>query len=223
MKNILTLAEINSHPQVLEFIHQTDEVLVTMGYTEHGLNHSTLVADRARTIAREIGLSSREQDLAAISAFCHDMANFISRTNHHYFAALLFHQVFNKEIDAKELAIIMQAIANHDKDEMEFAHSISAILVLADKSDVRRSRVKTKNIEKIKADIHDRVNYATTISKLKIDKKNKKITLILKIDTSFVPVMEYFEIFTGRMVYCRKAAKYLNYDFGLVINNFRLL
>jgi len=223
MKNILTLAKVNSNPQILEFISQTDAVLATMGYTEHGLNHSTLVADRARTVAKEIGLSKKEQEMAAVAAFCHDMGNFISRTNHHYFAALLFHQVFGEEADAKELVIIMQAIANHDKDEMEFAHPLSAVLVLADKSDVRRSRVKTKDIAKIKTDIHDRVNYATTVSKLKTDKENKKITLTLKIDTSFVPIMEYFEIFTERMVYCRKAAKHLNYDFGLIINNFRLL
>ena len=119
----------------------------------------------------------------------------------------------------------MQAIANHDKkkEDMNFASPVSAVVVLADKSDVHRSRVTAEVIEEIKADIHDRVNYATKLSQLKIDKGKKRITLTLKIDTNFVPIMEYFEIFTKRMVFCRKAAEYLGYDFGLVINKFRLL
>jgi len=117
----------------------------------------------------------------------------------------------------------MQALANHDKDEMVFTNPISAVVVLADKADVHRSRVTERKMEEIKADIHDRVNFATQSSHLKIDKKKKIISLVLKIDTNFVPLMEYFEIFTDRMVYCRKAAQYLKYDFGLVINNLKLL
>lgn len=220
---MVTLKNIQKNNQILDFIKKSDMVLETMGYTDHGLNHLNLVTARARTIAREIDLSKREEELAAIAAFCHDMGNFISRSNHHYFGALLFHQIFQDKIKTEELTIIMQAIANHDKDEMEFIHPVSAIVVLADKSDVRRERVKTRKIEEIKKDIHDRVNYATTKSKLRINKKKKRIILDLKIDTSFVKIMEYFEIFTERMVYCRKAAKYLGYEFGLVINNFKLL
>jgi len=161
--------------------------------------------------------------MAAIAAFCHDMGNFITRDYHHYFGALLFHQVFHNDFTPKELTLIMHAIANHDKEEMKFYHPIAAIVVLADKSDVHYSRVIVKDLNKIKKDIHDRVNFATKSSRLKIDKRKKRITLTLKIDTSFVPIMEYFEIFTKRMVYCRKAAEYLNYSFGLVINNFKLL
>jgi metal-dependent HD superfamily phosphatase/phosphodiesterase len=121
------------------------------------------------------------------------------------------------------MAIIMQAIANHDKGDMTLTNKVSAITILADKSDVRRSRVITKNMEEIKSDIHDRVNYATKESKVEVDNKNKRIDLILKIDTNFVPIMEYFEIFTDRMVYCRIAAEFLGYNFGLVINDFKLL
>jgi hypothetical protein len=117
----------------------------------------------------------------------------------------------------------MKAIANHDKYEMKFSDPISAIVVLADKSDVRRERVIVKDLKIIKSDIHNRVNFAVKSSRLGIDKKKKRITLVLRIDTSFVPVMEYFEIFTERMVYCRKAAEYLGYQFNLVINNFKLL
>ena len=220
---MLTLAQVKKNPQILEFIKETEVALATLAFTEHGLDHATLVGDRARTIAKEIGLTKNDQEMAAIAAFCHDMGNFISRDYHHYFGALLFHQVFHNDFTPKELTLIMHAIANHDKEEMKFYHPIAAIVVLADKSDVHYSRVIVKDLNKIKKDIHDRVNFATKSSRLKIDKRKKRITLTLKIDTSFVPIMEYFEIFTKRMVYCRKAAEYLNYSFGLVINNFKLL
>ena len=229
---MLTLAKVNSNKHILEFIKKSEESLKAIGYTDHGLTHSQLVADRARTIAQELGLSKEEQEQAAISGFCHDMANFLSRPFHYYFGALLFYEVFKESVDIKELIPIMQAIALHDKEdeelsllkeELELTNPVQAILVIADKSDVRRSRVTTSDMDKIKRDIHDRVNYATELSKLKLDKKNKQIILTLKIDTNFVPIMEYFEIFTRRMVYCRQAAEFLGYRFGLIINNFRLL
>jgi len=222
---MITLSQVKQNPQVLEFIDQTEKTLSALSYTDHGLRHADIVAERGAKIAKDIGLDQRSQELAAIASFCHDMGNFISRSHHNYFASLLFYQIFNKDLDSKELGVLMQAIANHDKgqEDMSFANPISAIVVLADKSDVHRSRVTVKNIADIKTDIHDRVNYATTESQLKIDKIKKRITLTLKIDTNFVPIMEYFEIFTDRMVFCRKAAEYLGHSFGLVINNFRLL
>ena len=218
-----TLSDVKKNPQILEFINQTEESMQALSYTNHGLRHSNIVADRAIQIARAIGLDKREGELAGIAGFCHDMGNFMTRTFHHFFGALLFQQVFNNKFEPRELAMIMQAISNHDKEEMNFTHSISAILVLADKSDVDRSRVTEASMEEIKSDIHDRVNYAARESRIKVDKAKKKITLTLKIDTNFCPVIEYFEIFTERMVFCRKAAKFLGYDFGLVINKFRLL
>lgn len=220
---MLNLNQVKKNSKVLEFIKQTEKSLKASGYTEHGLDHSNLVAKRARKIAKEIGLSEKEQELSAIAGFCHDMASFVSRNKHHYFGALLFHQVFQNDFSPQEISKIMRAISMHDRDEMELSNPISATLILADKSDVHRSRVLVKKMNRIKADIHDRVNFATTMSKLLVDKKKKRITLILKIDTNFVPVIEYFEIFTQRMVYCRQAAQYLGYQFGLVINNFKLL
>jgi uncharacterized protein len=220
---MLTLNDVKKNPQILEFIKQTEESLKALSYTNHGLRHTNLVAERAMIIAKNIGLSQREAELAGIAGFCHDMGNFMSPTNHHYFAGLLFFQVFNNQFEPKEMTQIMQAIAEHDKPEMSFTSYIAAILVLADKSDVDRSRVLSTKMEDIKKDIHDRVNYATTSSNLRVDKIKKKITLTLKIDTNFVPIMEYFEIFTERMTFCRTAAKFLGYDFGLVINKFRLL
>jgi len=231
---MLEFKDVKTNPQVLEFIRQTEIALKALNYTEHGLRHANLVARLARDMAKDIGLSERGQELAAIAGFCHDMGNFLGRTQHHYWGALLFQQIFSTKADVsasgekddfspKEMAWIMQAIVNHDKDTMKITNPISALVVLADKSDVNRSRVRGRSIKRASEDIHDRVNYATTESEIKIDKKNKKIVLYLKIDSKFVQIMEYFEIFTERMAYCRRAADYLGYKFNLIINNFKLL
>jgi len=220
---MINLTDVKNNSQILEFINQTEIAMEALSYTNHGLRHANIVSERAIQIARNIGLDGRDAELAGIVGFCHDMGNFMTRTFHHFFGAMLFGQVFTNQFEAKELAMIMQAISNHDKEEMNFTHAISAILVLADKSDVDRSRVTAKDPEHFKHDIHDRVNYAARESTIKVDKAKKRITLALKIDTNFCPVMEYFEIFTERMVFCRKAAQFLGYDFGLVINKFRLL
>jgi len=222
---MITLNDVKNNPRVLAFIEQTEKTLSALSFTDHGLRHLNLVADRAIKIARDIGLTKREGELAAIAGFCHDIGNFLSRSHHNYFAALLFHQIFKDEFEPDEIAIVMQAISNHDKqqEDINFINPIAAVVVLADKSDVHRSRVTVENIEEIKTDIHDKVNYATTESALKTDKTKKTITLKLKIDTNFCSIMEYFEIFTDRMVFCRRAAEFLGYNFGIVINKTRLL
>lgn len=220
---MLTLSQVINHQQVKEFLKQTALSLAALAYTEHSFRHADLVAKRALSLAAKIGLPQREQELAGIAGYCHDMGNFLGRTQHHYWGALLFHQIFQEQLLAKELSLVIQGITNHDKEEMKLTNKVSAIIVLADKSDVHRSRVLTRSVEAIKQDIHDRVNYATTRAKLRVDKNKKAITLLLRIDTKFVPVMEYFEIFTVRMAYCREAARFLGYKFNLVINNFRLL
>lgn len=220
---MITLKEVKQNPLVLEFLKQTEKTLKIQNYTDHGIGHANLVAARARTLALEIGLTKREQELVEIAAFCHDMGNFLSRSHHNYLAALSFQQIFAKDFPPEELALIMQAIAGHDTYQMKFSNPIAAVIVIADKSDVRSSRVTIKDKKLIDGDIHNRVNMAAKTSKLGIDKKKKLITLNLKIDTSVVPIMEYFEIFTERMVFCRKAAHYLNYKFALIINNFKLL
>ena len=222
--NFIALARVKNNPMILEFIHESELSLKAISFTEHGLRHATLVSDRARNIALEMGLGEHEAELAAIAGFCHDMGNFIGRSGHHYWGSLLFNQVFASDFTPAEMAHIMQAIANHDKEEdMKFTNLTSALIVLADKSDVSRKRVFTEDLEDNKKDIHDRVNYATTEAHVKVDKDSKKITLTLKIDAEFVQIMEYFEIFTDRMKYCRTAAEYLKYDFDLVINNIKLL
>jgi len=223
MSDFNLLAKIKSHPMVLEFIKQSDTSLEALSYTEHGLRHATLVSDRARNIAHDMGLDPRDIELSSIAGYCHDIGNFIGRTNHHYWGSLLFSQLFLNDFSPEDLTRIMQAIANHDKEEMRITNIISAIVVLADKSDVARKRVFAKNLDEIKKDIHDRVNYATTGAHLKVNKDKKKIILTVKIDTKFVQIIEYFEIFTSRMTYCRSAAEYLGYDFDLIINDIALL
>ena len=220
---MLTLKEVKENDQIIGFIKETKKALEALSYTDHGMDHVNLVTDRAISIAKGIGLKERDIELAGISAFCHDMGNFLSRSHHNYFGAILFHQVFGGNHSPEEVMAVMHAISNHDRGDITFLNKISAVTVLADKSDVRRSRVATKDMKKIKGDIHNRVNYAVRKSQIKVDKKRNRICLILDIDTKVVPVIEYFEIFTNRMIYCRKAAEYLNYDFGLVINNFELL
>lgn len=219
----LSLSEVRTNPQILEFIAESDKSLEILGYTDHGLRHVNLVAERARLVAREAGLDARTQELCAIAGFCHDMGNFMGRTQHHYWGGLLFHQVFQEAMPPAELTAVVQAIANHDKEEMKFSNPVAAVLVVADKSDVERSRVRRQSIKETLEDVHDRVNYGTLKSDLSVDSKAKQITLSLEIDTAFVPVLEYFEIFTERMSYCRRAAKHLGYQFGLVINDFTLL
>lgn len=220
---MLTLADVQRNPYINTFIQRSKEALSFYHYTDHGFDHVNLVAKRAKGLAKKIGLSNVEQELCAIAGFCHDMGNFIDRKNHEYWGALLFFEIFKNKMAPKELSLVMQAIANHDDYYAKVLNPISAVLILADKSDVRRSRVIIKNRKIIQTDIHNRVNFAVTSNKFKVDPKRKRITLQLEIDTDFVPVMEYFEIFTQRMVQCRKAAKFLNYKFGLIINNFKLL
>lgn len=222
---MITLEQVKKNPQILQFIDKTEKALRALSYTDHGLRHSKVVSERARKISKDLGLSEKEQELSAIAAFCHDMGNFVGRPFHNYVGALLFHQVFQNDMEPEELTTIMQAVSFHDEKVRELAliSPVSAVVILADKSDVHRSRVIEAKMEDIKADIHDRVNYAVTSSGVKVDKRTKRVILTLKIDTKFVPAIEFFEIFTDRMVLCRRAAEYLGYNFGLVINNFVLL
>ena len=220
----LTLDEVKNNPKIQDLIKQTEIYLDGLGYTDHGLRHINLVSDRAGSIARKIGMNKRDQSLSAISAYCHDMGNFLGRTQHHYWAALLFSQIFLNQTDnPNDVSTIAQAIVSHDKDELKIVNKVSAVLILADKSDVHRTRVRTDKIKRMEMDIHDRVNYAVVSNDLIVDTKKKMITLKLKLDTRMSSPLEYFEIFTERMTYCRLAAEFLKYKFGLVINEFKLL
>ena len=220
---MLNLKEIKKNAYILEFLKSSREALKVRNYTDHGIDHAEAVAEKARHIARKIGLKKREEELSAIAGFLHDSGNFLSRSHHNYLGALIFQNVFKEQFNAEDSAIIMQAIAQHDNLNAKFCNPVTAVVVLADKADVRRSRVIIKDMKIVKDYIHSRVNFAVTESNLIVSPAKKTVTLILKIDTDFVPIMEYFEIFTTRMNQCRIAAEYLGYNFGLVINKFKLL
>ncbi|HNV96985.1 MAG TPA: phosphohydrolase [bacterium] len=220
---MITLQQVKENKFVQEFINQSEKYLDAIGFTDHGRRHLSIVSDRARSLAKAIGLSEKDQEMCAIVGYCHDMGNFLGRTDHHYWGAMLFMQTFLKEIDnPEELATIMQAITSHDKDELKIVNAVAAVLILADKSDVHRTRVKTKKIIDITSDIHDRVNYAAMKNDFSVNKLKKEIKLKIQIDTKITSPMDYFEIFIERMTFCKTAAEFLGYKFTLIINNSKL-
>ena len=220
---MLTLQQVKENPFINNFIQQSEKYLYALGYTDHGFRHIGIVSDRATKLAKDMSLSTAQQELAGIAGYCHDMGNFMGRTQHHYWSAILFSQVFSTQIDPDDLSTIMQAIVSHDKNELKLVNKIAAILILADKSDVHRGRViHDPNNCDIEQDIHDRVNYAATENKLAINTRKKEILLKITIDTNVAEPIDYFEIFIDRMTFCRQAADYLGYKFILTINNFKL-
>ena len=223
---MITLEEVMKHEGVQACIKKSEKYLDLIGYTDHGMVHLKVTLERASRIAKNVGLSEREQELAAIAAYCHDMGNFLQRSGHCYTGAMIFSNFFmgkcKTEEDFNEVTEIMQAIANHDEHVPDIVNKIGAVLVIADKSDVHRRRVKNLSPENIKADIHDRVNYSVINSDLSFNNEKKEIALNLKIDTEVTGPMEYFEIFNKRMVFSRKAAEFLGYSYILSINDFKL-
>ncbi len=219
---MITYNEVKINPQINLFIKKSADYLKNIGYTDHGFRHVGIVADRASKISRILKFNKLDAESAKIAGYCHDLGNFLGRTNHHYWGALLFHQVYAGDLNINQVSDIMEAIVAHDKEDVKIMSRVAAVAIIADKSDVHRSRVLTKKVDKIKADIHDRVNFAVCDNHLDVYPAKKIIRLSLTIDTKFTQLMNYFEIFTTRMVYCRLAAEYLGYKFSLEINKFKL-
>jgi uncharacterized protein len=218
----VTIDEIRHDPEMKAFIAKANENLGVLGYTEHGPRHAGLVADIAENVLLRLGFSTRDAQLAAIAGYLHDIGNGINRLDHGIGAALLSRHVLERlGMPPEEYAEVMCAIGNHEEEYGEAVSPLAAAVILGDKSDVHRSRVRV--IDPDTDDIHDRVNMATTHSFLNVDAEQKTITLELEIDTSIIQVMQYFEIFLARMVMCRRAAEFLGCKFGLVINETRLL
>ncbi|HEV8338728.1 MAG TPA: HD domain-containing protein [bacterium] len=218
----ITLEDVKRLPDVVAFVEKANEYTGAIGFTEHGVRHSTLTANIAFNILKRLGLEERHAQLAAIAAYLHDIGNLVGRHNHEDTGAVLAGRVLaSLGMDPLEQAIIMGAIGNHEEPHGEPVSPVSAAVILSDKSDVHRSRVR--NPDPTTFDIHDRVNYAVEQSFLRVDEKNKTITLELTIDTSLSQVMEYFEIFLSRMVMCRRAAEFLGCAFKLQINGAKLL
>jgi putative nucleotidyltransferase with HDIG domain len=219
--NRVTVEMVRNNPEVRTLIDCADKYLAAIGYTDHGFGHVSRVAVRAQKILRELGMPQREVELAGIAGYLHDIGNMIHRQGHAHHSALLSVEILRKMgMPLEEIAVVVGAIANHHEDCGEPVSNVSAALILADKSDVLRSRVR--NPKMISFDIHDRVNYAAERSEIIVEKERHLITLKLKIDTSISQVIDYFEIFMTRMTMSRKGANYLNCDFRLVINDVQL-
>ncbi|GAB4389123.1 MAG: HD domain-containing protein [Thermodesulfovibrionales bacterium] len=203
------------------YIEMADRYLESIGYTEHGFRHCDIVSRTAENILRALSFDQRASELAAIAGYLHDVGNMAGRSQHHRTGALLAKELMEDlGFDLREIGRVMAAIVIHEEDEGVRPDPIAAALLIADKSDVHRSRVRNPSM--LTEDIHDRVNYAATESDLSVEAENKLITLSLVIDTRISQVIEYFEIFLTRMSACRKAAASLGCEFQLYINQSRM-
>lgn len=218
----VTYRSVQKDAEVRTFILKSQEMLSAIGYTEHGLRHVGLVAQRSMKMMAALGRPERRVELAGIAAVLHDMGNLVNREGHGQTSALLAYQMLTRMgMPVDEVTEVMAAIGNHEEQIGNPVNDVSAALILADKSDVHRSRVYNRDVATF--DIHDRVNYAATHSDLVTMADEKKVRLKLQIDTSIIAIMEYFEIFLVRMIMCRRAAQYFGCQFELVINDTRLL
>ncbi len=217
----LTYEDIRKNEEIKTYIKKADESLLAMGFTEHSFAHVTRVAQMASEILDELDYSERECELASIAGYLHDIGNVVNRNDHSQTGAVMAFRILDKmNMDPDEVATIITAIGNHDEKAAFPVNSVAAALMIADKSDVRHTRVRNHDIASF--DIHDRVNYAVKESKVTVLDKNI-IELRLKLDTTICSVMDYFEIFLGRMVLCRKAAEKLNCEFRLIMNGQKVI
>src|SRR5262249_45383266 len=201
----ITLGDIQSDPQLSMFIASADRVMDAMGYTEHGFRHANLVGNIAYQVLHRLGFTEREAQLACVAGYLHDVGNALARDAHGQTGGVLVYEALRDRVDGADLMTIIAAIANHEEAEGTAVSPVSAAVILGDTSDVHRSRVrKAVTLER---DIHDRVNYAVEQSFLRVDSDARTVSLELTIDTTISKVMEYFEIFLGRMQMCRFAAE----------------
>lgn len=218
----VTLEDVQADPGIVAYMHMSDEYLGALGYTEHGERHANLAAHIAGNVLRMLGYDTRSVELASIAGYLHDVGNCIGREAHGVSAALLAKgALWRLEMDPKEIALIMNALGNHEEEIGVPTTVVGAAAILADKSDVHHTRVRNPDPDSF--DIHDRVNYAAKRSFLRVDPESRTVTLEIDIDTEVSQVMEYFEIFLSRMQMCRNAASVLDAQFSLVINGTRLL
>ena len=219
---MLTYEQVTNSEAIKTYIIRADESLAALGFTEHSFSHVIQVARMAGYILKTMGYDDRTVELAKIAGYLHDIGNLVNRKDHSQSGAVMAWSILNDlGCDAAEVATIVTAIGNHDEGTGVPVNAVAAALILADKADVRWTRVRNKDIATF--DIHDRVNYSVKKSDLVIDEAKTHVTLILTVDTAFCAVMDYFEIFMGRMILCRKAAEKLGLTFKLVINEQQLL
>lgn len=218
----MTYEQIKKDEAVRVYITQADESLKALGFTEHSFAHVTKVAETAADLLEKLGYPQRTVELAKIAGYLHDIGNLVNRVDHSQSGAVMAFRILDRmNFPAEEIATIVAAIGNHDEGTGVPVNAVAAALILADKSDVRRSRVRNK--KNLSMDIHDRVNYSVTECNLALNEEKTSIILSLTVDTEVSPVMEYFEIFTKRMLMCRQAAQRLNLVFHLCINGQQLV
>ena len=218
----MSYEEIRNNPTIRTYIQKADQSLAALGFTEHSFAHVTRVAEMAGYILTTLGYPERTVEITKIAGYLHDMGNLVNRVDHSQSGAVMAFRILdNLGFDPEEIATIVTAIGNHDEGTGQPVNAVAAALILADKSDVRRSRVR--NQDPATFDIHDRVNYSVKKSQLKINEEHTLIKLKLSVDTKYGSVMDYFEIFMGRMLLCRKAAEKLGLQFKLMINEQQLI
>ncbi len=218
----MTFQELVRNESVRVYIQRADESLVALGFTEHSFAHVTHVAQMAGDILSSLGYDEHTVENAKIAGYLHDIGNLVNRVEHSQSGAIMAFRILNDlQFPVDDIATIVTAIGNHDEGTGVPVNAVAAAVILADKADVRRSRVRNRDISKF--DIHDRVNYSVTHSKLNISEDRSTVTLELKVDSEFSSVMDYFEIFLHRMIFCRKAAEKLGMKFKLLINDQSLI
>lgn len=219
---MITFQQITENQAIKTYIIRADESLGALGFTEHSFCHVLHVAETAGYILQTLGYDARTVEVAKIAGYLHDIGNLVNRKDHSQSGAVMAWSILNDMgCDPGEMATIVTAIGNHDEGTGVPVNPVAAAMILADKADVRRSRVRNKDMATF--DIHDRVNYSVKKSTLKINEEKTIIKLKLQVDTKFGSVMDYFEIFMGRMVLCRKAAEKLGLQFKLIINEQQLI
>lgn len=214
---MVTYEKIRKNEDIKKYIIAADESLRALGYTEHSFAHVSICSEHAAYILESVGSDSHTVELARIAAYLHDIGNLVNRVEHSQSGAVMAFRILDKMgMPAEDIATVVTAIGNHDEGTGVPVSDVSAALILADKSDVRRSRVRNSDFSTF--DIHDRVNYSVESSSLEINNEKKEVRLSLKIDPSISSIMNYFEIFLGRMLLCQKAADKLGLKFKLTIN-----
>ncbi len=218
----VTFNKIQKNPEITAMLQKANDHLGIVGYTEHGVRHGKWVGRTAQKLLKSLGKNGREADLAGIAGYMHDLGNLINREDHAQSGAMMAYELLKDlEMSLDEITEIMAAIGNHHEEHADPVSNVSAALILADKADVHRSRVRNPSM--IKFDIHDRVNYAVMKSELDVKPKEKVISLNLTVNTEISQVMEYFEIFMSRMIVSRRAAEFLECTYELSVNGNRLL
>lgn len=219
---MITFETVKSSPAVRTYVEAADKALLALGYTEHSFAHVCCVASGSAKILETLGCDERTVELAKIAGYLHDIGNLVNRISHSQSGAIMAFKILSDMgMPPHEIALVVSAIGNHDEGTGVPIDEISAALILADKSDVRRSRVRNADAQSF--DIHDRVNYSVEKSELKIDREKSLAALSLTIDTGISAIMDYFEIFLDRMLLCRRAAERLSLTFELYINEQKII